>query len=253
MHTPFYFCHLSDTHIMADTHAIQHGVKPYESLNLVTRQICTFNPPPAFVIFTGDLINDDKPQSYHNLKQLTDCLPVPTYFALGNHDLRQPFRQMLLGEASPSLEPYYYRFEVGDYRFIVLDSLSEGEVGGVLDASQLAWLADVLTAEPHQPTVVFVHHPPVLTGIDWLDAHVIANGTALLDVLSTHGQVCRVFFGHVHMPLQITARGVHCTSVPSTCYQFGDANLTPKVLAGTPGYGLVQLQGGRVCSRVTYL
>jgi hypothetical protein len=61
-----------------------------------------------------------------------------------------------------------------------------------------------------------------------------------------------VFFGHVHMPLQITVRGVHCTSVPSTCYQFGDANLTPKVLAGPPGYGLVQIQERRVSSRVIY-
>jgi 3',5'-cyclic AMP phosphodiesterase CpdA len=244
------FCHLSDTHIMADTRALQHGVNPYDRLRQIIAQICTFEAPPAFVILTGDLINDDDPQSYRNLKRLTDRLPVPTYFALGNHDLRQPFRQILLGETTPSTEPYYYAFETAGYRFIVLDSLVEGEIGGALDAAQLSWLADTLAAEPHQPTVVFVHHPPVPTGVDWLDAHVIANGTALLDVLGSHGHVRQVFFGHVHMPVHITVRGLHCTSVPSTCYQFGDTVVTPKVLPGPSGYSLVQIQGERINSRV---
>jgi Icc protein len=252
MSTPFYFLHLSDTHIMAEPRQEQHGVSPYASLERAITQICTLDPPPAFVVFTGDLINDDDPQSYRNLKQLTDRLPVPTYFAMGNHDLRQPFRQILLGETTPGTAPYYYAFAAGGYQFVVLDSLVEGEVGGALDATQLVWLDETLHNAPRQSTVVFVHHPPVPTGVDWLDAHVLTNSSALLDVLSTHHQVQRVFFGHVHMAVQVSVRGVHCTSVPSTCYQFGDAVVTPKVLPGPPGYGIVQMQGRRVSSRVRY-
>jgi len=109
-----------------------------------------------------------------------------------------------------------------------------------------------LAADPLRPTILFVHHPPVPTGIDWLDAHAIANSTELLEVLAKNRQVRRVFFGHVHMPLHITVRGVQFTSVPSTCYQFGDLVVTPKVFAGPPGYGVVVLQGERVSSRVTY-
>lgn len=253
MRMPFYFLHLSDTHIMADPCREQHGMNPYTSLERIIAQICTLDPPPAFVMFTGDLINDDDPQSYRHLKQLTDRLPVSTYFAMGNHDLRQPFRHVLLGETAPGTAPYYYAFAAGGYRFVVLDSLVEGEVGGALDATQLAWLDETLGEAPQQSTVVFVHHPPVPTGVDWLDAHVITNSSPLLDVLSVHRQVRRVFFGHVHMAVQTSARGVHCTSVPSTCYQFGDAVVTPKVLPGPPGYGIVQMQGGRVSSRVRYV
>ena len=54
--------------------------------------------------------------------------------------LRQPFRQVFLGEQQPGTTPYYYTFDRAQYRFIVLDSLVEGEVGGALDAMQLAWL-----------------------------------------------------------------------------------------------------------------
>ena len=252
MEKSWYFIQLSDTHIVAATHQEFHGVNTYETLSRAITQITHLDSPPAFVIFTGDLINDDDPQSYRVLKHLTDQLPVPTYFAMGNHDLRQPFRQVFLGEQSPGSTPYYYTFEAVQYRFIVLDSLVEGEVGGALDTTQLAWLDATLAAAPLRPTILFVHHPPVPTGIDWLDAHTIANSIELLEVLARHGQIRRVFFGHVHMPLHVTVRGVQFTSVPSTCYQFGDLVVTPKVFAGPPGYGVVVLQDERVSSRVTY-
>jgi 3',5'-cyclic-AMP phosphodiesterase len=252
MDTSWYFIQLSDTHIVADTRQESYGVNTYETLRRAITQVSCLDPLPAFIIFTGDLINDDDPQSYRVLKHLTDQLPVPTYFALGNHDLRPSFRQVFLGEQTPTAAPYYYTFDVHRYRFIVLDSLLEGEIGGALDVTQLAWLDATLADAPRRPTVVFVHHPPAPTGIARFDAHIIANSAELLEVFAKHKQVCRVFFGHVHMALHITARGVQCTSVPSTCYQFGDLLVTPKVFAGSPGYGVVVLQGERVSSRVTH-
>jgi 3',5'-cyclic AMP phosphodiesterase CpdA len=252
MEKPWYFIQLSDTHIVADTRQEFHGVNTYATLSRAIAQVNDLDPPPAFVIITGDLINDDDPQSYGVLQQLTDQLRVPTYFTLGNHDLRQPFRQVCLGEQQPGTMPYYYTFDKAQYRFIVLDSLVEGEVGGALDVTQLDWLETTLATAPTRPTIVFVHHPPAPTGIDWLDAHVITNGAALLAVLARHRQVRRVFFGHVHTALHITAHGVQCTSVPATCYQFGDLMVTPKVFAGPPGYGVVVLRDEQVSSRVTY-
>src|SRR5262245_37205364 len=117
MEKPWYFIQLSDTHIVADTHQESHGVNTYATLSRAITQISSLDPPPAFVIFTGDLINDDDPQSYRVLKQLTDQLRVPTYFAMGNHDLRQPFRQVFLGAQQPDSTPYYYTFDSAQYRF----------------------------------------------------------------------------------------------------------------------------------------
>jgi 3',5'-cyclic AMP phosphodiesterase CpdA len=252
MPMPCYFIQLSDTHIVADIQQEHHGVNTYASLSRAMMQISRLNPPPACVIFTGDLINDDQPQSYRNLKQLTDRLTVPTYFAMGNHDVRQPFRAVFLGESVPSAAPYYYTFEVGTYRGIVLDSLVEGEVGGAIDTAQCAWLRMTLATDPQRPTVVFVHHPPAPIGIAWLDEHVLSNSSEVLDLLATHGNVRRVFFGHVHMALQLSVRGVQCTSIPSSCYQFGDTLITPKISPGPPGYGVVALRDDSVSSRVIY-
>lgn len=251
MATSNYFIHLSDTHLVADIHQQHHGVNTYDCLQRALAQVECLEPAPAFLIVTGDLINDDNPHSYQHLKQLTARLPIPTYFAVGNHDFRQPFRHILLGETTPSADPYYYVFEACGYRCIVLDSLVPGEVGGAIDAVQLAWLMATLATAPQQPTILFVHHPPVPTGVAWLDEHVLANSEEILDVLAPHKQVRRVFFGHVHMALQLSARGVHCTSVPSSCYQF-NAQGDPKVLPGPPGYGVVLLHEARLSSRVVY-
>ena len=248
-----YFIQISDTHLVADTNLEPYGVNPYANLERIITHIFHLDPPPAFVMFTGDLISDDDPQSYRHLKLLTERLPSPTYFAMGNHDLRRPFRHLFLGEDPPGSEPYYYAFDAAGYRFVVLDSLVEGEVAGKLDAAQLAWLDDTLTSVSEQPTVVFMHHPPVPTGVDWLDAHAFGNGDDLLDILAKHRQVQRLFFGHVHMPIQITERGVQFTSVPSSAYQFGDTVTAPKVWSGSPGYGIVHLFEGKLSSRVIYL
>ena len=233
-----YFIQVSDTHLVADTSLESYGINPYQNLERIITHISRLSPPPAFVMFTGDLISDDEPQSYRHLKLLTDRLPSPVYFAMGNHDLRRPFRHVVLGEESPGCEPYCYTFDAAGYRFVVLDSLVEGEVAGSLDAAQLAWLDTTLTDSSQQPTVVFMHHPPVPTGVDWLDAYAFGNGDDLLDILVRHRQVQRVFFGHVHMPIQITERGVQFTSVPSSAYQFGDTVTAPKVCPAPPVMGL---------------
>ena len=248
-----YFIQVSDTHLVADTSLESYGANPYANLERIISHVSRLDPPPDFVMFTGDLISDDEPQSYGHLKQLTDRLPSPAYFAMGNHDLRQPFRHVVLGEESPGSGPYDYAFDAAGYRFVVLDSLVEGQVAGALDAAQLAWLDAALTDGSPYPTVVFMHHPPVPTGVDWLDAHAFGNRGHLLDILARHRQVQRVFCGHVHMPIQITERDVQVTSVPSSAYQFGDTVTAPKVWSGSPGYGIVHLFKGHLSSRVVYL
>jgi 3',5'-cyclic AMP phosphodiesterase CpdA len=53
MEQSWYFIQLSDTHIVATTHQEFHGVNTYETLSRAITQVSP-DPPPAFVIFTGD-------------------------------------------------------------------------------------------------------------------------------------------------------------------------------------------------------
>lgn len=90
-------------------------------------------------------------------------------------------------------------FEV---RLVGLDTSSPGLHGGVLEPQQLAWLDGVLAAEPDRPTIVFQHHPPFVTGVDWMDADGFPGAPELADVLVGHRHVEAVVCGHMHQAIR---------------------------------------------------
>ncbi|MCF6314697.1 MAG: hypothetical protein L3J30_00105 [Marinosulfonomonas sp.] len=53
----------------------------------------------------------------------------------------------------------------GPVRIIALDSLSQGEAGGMICDVRAAWLRDCLAQGGMRPTVIFMHHPPLKCGV----------------------------------------------------------------------------------------
>ena len=88
----------------------------------------------------------------------------------GNHDergaLRAAFTDNVELGAGASCD---YAVDIGAIRLVALDTLVDGEPGGSLSPSQLAWLDASLAEQPDTPTIVAVHHPPFVTGITWMD------------------------------------------------------------------------------------
>ncbi|WP_374999614.1 TIGR03767 family metallophosphoesterase [Aeromicrobium sp. CTD01-1L150] len=97
----------------------------------------------------------------------------------------------------------YYTFDTGPVRCVVLDSVNQnGYADGSLDATQFAWLRDVLEQSTDRYVIVFSHHtaatmnnPLVATGLD-LDPRVL--GGAVVDLLLAHPQVVAWVNGHTH-------------------------------------------------------
>src|SRR5690606_25267441 len=146
----------------------------------------------------------------------------------------------------------FYEFRVRDHQFLALDSQIPGQVPGRIDDRQMRWIETRISARPDAPTIVFVHHPPIETGIDWLDPHRIANGEELIELLGK-GNVQRIFFGHVHMPMTLSAGSILCSSAPSTCYGFSDAIAAPQMIGIHPGYQVIEADGHRVRSHVEWV
>ena len=97
----------------------------------------------------------------------------------------------------------------------------------MLDGDRLRWLDATLSAAPHAPTLVMMHHPPFDTGIWWMDRSDIRGADDFERVVRRHPQVRRVIAGHIHRSIQI-ARGETVVSVaPSTAHQVG-LELTPE-------------------------
>jgi hypothetical protein len=71
---------------------------------------------------------------------------------------------------------------------------------------------------------------------------------AFADVLSSHGDIRHIFFGHVHRAAYVNWRGIPCTSLPGTNHQ---VPLKRESIGGTPYsieppmYGVVLIEKGQ--------
>ena len=81
---------------------------------------------------------------------------------------------------------------------ILLDSSVPGAPHGLLDAATLQWLDEILAASRSRPAMLFVHHPPFVTGIGHMDVQNLRNADALSVIIGKNPRVRLIAAGHVH-------------------------------------------------------
>ncbi len=91
----FYFLHITDTHLPThlfyDNAASLTDTSEVEDLRAIIQDVKLINP--AFVLHTGDLINEGELEDYEQRryysrsKQVLGEMPVPVYLIAGNHDI----------------------------------------------------------------------------------------------------------------------------------------------------------------------
>jgi Icc protein len=257
--------HFSDTHIVWPGVRLR-DVDTIESLRRVIDVVNGLEPQPAFVIVGGDLVSPDSvPEvrakarpltvrdyetSYAIFHDLVGRLRVPVHYVMGNHDLRVPFRRVLLGDPQPTDQRYYYAFRSGEYRICILDSLQHREDGGYLGQAQLAWLRKQVQERPSSPTILVVHHQVVPVGVKVLDRIMLLDAEDFWQVVQEASNVCAVLCGHVHRSFAGQRNGIPVFTTPSTCFQFAEAPNGLAVSGDPPMLRLLTCQGGQVSSAV---
>jgi 3',5'-cyclic-AMP phosphodiesterase len=214
--TPFVLAHLSDPHIGADW----GDCDPVERLQTAVESVCALRPAPDAILITGDLADSAADREYERLKELLAPLAAPVYVLPGNHDDRAALARHFGGPGSGG-EPVQYVAELGPLRLVVLDTSRPGHDGGRVEPDQLAWLDRELASVPGTPTVLAMHHPPLVTGVPALDAIAIPaeDRWGLAAVLREHAQVQRVLAGHVHRAIAGEIGGRAVLTIPSTYVQ----------------------------------
>jgi 3',5'-cyclic AMP phosphodiesterase CpdA len=179
-------------------------------------------PQPDLVIATGDLVDEGTEAEYKMLRKLVAPLRAPIYWAMGNHDNREAFRQVFPGLAyMPATGFVQYVIEEYPLRLIVLDTLVDGEGDGEMEVERLTWLRDRLTEHPERPTLIFMHHPPFLTGLQGMDRLHCRGSEALAAMLRNYPNVKRVACGHLHRTIQTLWAGTIGSVAPSVAHQVG--------------------------------
>ena len=212
---------ISDPHIRPKGKLAYRRVGTDLFLARCVRQLCRMTPRPDVVLATGDLVDAGRPDEYRHLRELLAPLPMPVYLIPGNHDDRENLAAEFVDhDYLPRTGRFLqYAIERWPVRLIGLDTLVPGENGGLMCEERLAWLAARLGEAPDRPTVVFMHHPPFITGIQHMDAQGLEGAEALGEVVQRHPQVERVLCGHVHRPIQVRWHGTVASIAPSTAHQ----------------------------------
>jgi 3',5'-cyclic-AMP phosphodiesterase len=248
MSRPFLLVQLSDPHIGADWaegDPTARFAAAVESVRAVGR--------PDAVLVSGDLADHASDDEYAVVQELLASLRAPVHVLAGNHDDRAALRRHF-GVPGADGEPVQYAVDLGLLRLVVVDTTIPGEDPGALDGGRLDWLDAELAAAPEKPTIVAMHHPPVLTGSPvWDDLGLrAADRSALGAVVGRHDQVRRLVAGHVHRTMTGEVGGRPVLAVPSTYVQ-ARLNFDATELELTPdpaGFGVHVVVDGGLTSHV---
>lgn len=208
------------------------------------------------MLLSGDLAEHAADSEYDQLRELLAPLDVPVHVVAGNHDDRAALRRHfdLPGVGG---EPIQYAVDLGPLRLVVLDTTRPGEDPGALDEERLAWLDAELAAAPEAPTLLAMHHPPLVTGLPALDAIGLPaeDRRALGAVVERHAQVRRLVAGHMHRAITAELAGRLVLVVPST-YMQGRLDFVSHQLRTVPepaGFAVHALMDGELISHLQQL
>jgi 3',5'-cyclic-AMP phosphodiesterase len=149
---------LSDPHIGA----MWAEGDPVAGLAAAVASIRQLRPAPDALLLTGDLADTRADSEYAHVLGALEGVDAPRYALPGNHDDRDALRGHF-GIAGDPGTPVQYAVHVGGLRILMLDSTRPGADAGELDAGRLSWLEDALSADPRTPTLLAMHHPPLVT------------------------------------------------------------------------------------------
>jgi predicted MPP superfamily phosphohydrolase len=250
----FSFIHASDTHLS------QNNLPRLRRLRQIVEE-----EKPAFVLITGDLIEDALrvPEEvarplYELYRSEVESFPVPVYSVPGNHEIFGIERhRSLVGEDHPLygkkmyrkyLGPDYYSFQFGQVHFIGLSSVDYSDLWyyGHLEETQLQWLERYLSLIPEGSTVVTFGHMPLFSAassffgftddrfveIDGVPIyrHTVSNAAEVLGYLSDFRHSLTLA-GHIHFreKLEIGGLDTRFHHVPAVR---GPATYDPRMLSG---------------------
>ena len=205
---------MTDIHIGFDPDAKPEELNRIRFRTTLDRLLAQPNTIDLLVL-SGDLTDHGDKDSFEKTAALLTDVPCPILPMVGNHDTRDGLLHAFPDTPSEGGFIHYTR-EQGGLLLIMLDTLEDGRHGGAFCETRRDWLRAQLEANRNTPTLIFMHHPPVLSGIDWMDPSPdepwIAN---FAEAIAGHDQIRAIHCGHLHRPINTTFHGVPLSVTPS--------------------------------------
>ena len=225
---------VTDTHLTGTPDGELLGMNTARSARAVIDTAKRSGNIDCFLV-TGDIAADEQPTAYAQLEEMLGQDTLSLWLP-GNHD---DIRSNL-----EPLEPHLKRrLRTPKWDVVMLETQVQGEVGGALNASELAALAvaiDVAAAE-NKYLLVATHHPLRSMNSAWLDEQSVRNADEALNMLAPRAKRVLMISGHVHQESDAVISGIRMLTTPSTCVQFAPGSEDFALDDLSPGYRSLRL------------
>ena len=238
---PIIIAQISDLHVKPAGTLAYGKVDTAAALARCVAELNRLESPPDLVVISGDLVDTALREEYDHLVRLLAPLALPFATIPGNHDDRALLRAAFPDQAYAPTGALNMVQAVGEIDIMLIDSTIPGAAHGELDAATLAWLDATLAASTTRPALLFLHHPPFVTGIAHMDAQNLRNAADLATILRRHPRVRLVAAGHVHRATLATFAGIAATICPAPSHAVAldlEARLPPSLRVEPPAFHL---------------
>ena len=209
---------ITDTHVGFEPEAGENEFNFVRFRN-VLGHLLSQSVQPDMLILSGDLTDGGQADCYVRIRELVSDCPFPVHVMPGNHDNRD---ELLKAFPDCPTADGFAQFAIecddgnGGLRVLCLDSFEPGRHGGAFCETRADWLAKELAAHPDTPTILFMHHPPVVAGIEWMDPRPSeAWFTRFHNTVRGHRQIVSIQAGHLHRPLHAMVEGIPISVTPA--------------------------------------
>ncbi|MBO6766826.1 MAG: metallophosphoesterase [Erythrobacter sp.] len=169
-----------------------------------------------YIVLSGDLTDHGDSESFDKIAQILSDMPCPLLPLVGNHDAREAMLQAFPDTPCEG-EFLQYVVESDGLRIICLDTFEAGRHGGAFCERRRDWLRAELDRGSDTPCVIFMHHPPIVSGIDWMDPapdeQWIRNFADAIE--GPQDTIRAIHCGHLHRRVSTSFRGIPLGITPS--------------------------------------
>lgn len=172
---------------------------------------------PDMLVLSGDVTDRGDEGSYAKLAALVAPCPFPVHVMMGNHDDRENLVKAFPDTPVAEGGFLHRAFLAEGLLVVLLDTFEAGRHGGAFCDLRRQWLTATLAAHAGVPTLIIMHHPPLVSGIAWMDPHPndkwIANFAAAIE--GYEPQIQAIHCGHLHRSVITKYKGIPLSVTPS--------------------------------------
>lgn len=208
---------ITDSHLfMSDKEML--GVNTNKNFSKVIDRVLSDDIKDADAIFlTGDLSQDETPESYKILAEKMTHFDKPIFWIPGNHDSTNnmdiEFSRIANFHRVNKLSTNYWEF-------LFVDTKKIGTDKGYITDSELKSLTEKINTINNDKKIALVmHHHPIPVGTPIVDEYIIINSNEFWNALKNF-KIDLIICGHVHGDYQIKHGNTDIHTGPATCLQW---------------------------------